>query len=239
MPAVPLFVSSYPDITEIGVTIDEVLEMLHQTERSEENPIVYEAKEIYSQLPGICDIRGGYAIFDRTRTSLHTGKIHIGGIEIDTGNRICNYMKDADQIALFICTAGEEFTRLTRLYNSDGDYLKGFIVDTYGSLVVEKAIEYIQHQLEESVQKSELRITNRYSPGYCNWALTSQQQLFGLLPENECRISLTESSLMLPIKSVSGIIGIGKNVIKNKYACEICNNQSCVYRNIRQQRQAI
>jgi len=141
-------------------------------------------------------------------------------------------MKEAEKLALFVCTAGEGFTTRSHEYNKEGNYLKGFIVDTMGSWVVERAMDLIQEKLENVLRGLEMHITNRYSPGYCNWPVSDQQSLFSLLPELPCNIRLTGSSLMVPIKSVSGIIGIGKKVKKRGYTCDICNNKTCIYRNI-------
>lgn len=116
-------------------------------------------------------------------------------------------MKDAESIALLICTAGERFMELSRQYNLEYDYLIAYIIDSFGSLVVEKMADYLQMQLQLEVGRRGLKITNRYSPGYCNWQLTDQKQLFELLSDNPCHILLTESMLMTPIKSISGIIG--------------------------------
>jgi hypothetical protein len=78
------------------------------------------------------------------------------------------------------------------------------------------------------------KITNRYSPGYCGWDVTEQHKLFQLIPENYCGIKLTPSALMDPVKSISGIIGIGENVKNNPYTCRLCNQNDCVYRGIRE-----
>jgi hypothetical protein len=39
---------------------------------------------------------------------------------------------------------------------------------------------------------------------------------------------------MDPVKSISGIIGIGENVKNNPYTCRLCNQNDCVYRGIRE-----
>ena len=106
-------------------------------------------------------------------------------------------------------------------------------MDTMGSLVAEKSMDFIQSELEKQVLPEGMKITNRYSPGYCNWPVDDQKQLFSLLPANACDISLSASCLMVPIKSVSGIIGIGKNVRKSSYSCDICNNLTCIYRKVK------
>ena len=80
------------------------------------------------------------------------------------------------------------------------------------------------------MEQAGLKITNRYSPGYCGWDTREQHKLFSLLPENSCGIRLTESALMLPIKSVSGFIGVGANVRFNPYTCKMCDAEFCVYR---------
>jgi hypothetical protein len=75
----------------------------------------------------------------------------------------------------------------------------------------------------------ELGISDRFSPGYCDWNVSEQHKLFNLLPESFCGIHLSESSLMNPIKSVSGIIGIGENLKQLGYQCYWCNDPNCIY----------
>ncbi len=76
-----------------------------------------------------------------------------------------------------------------------------------------------------------LHVTNRYSPGYCGWSVAEQGMLFSFLPKNFCDIRLTESSLMIPLKSVSGIIGIGKELRRKGYKCDFCDIANCLRSN--------
>ena len=58
-----------------------------------------------------------------------------------------------------------------------------------------------------------------------------QKKLFPLFPSAEpCGIRLTDSSLMLPIKSVSGVIGLGEDVRKLEYTCGLCTYDRCYRR---------
>ncbi len=116
----------------------------------------------------------------------------------------------------------------------EGDLLTGYIYDVIGSEIVESAADLMQNELEKTVISSGKKITNRYSPGYCGWDVTEQHKLFELVPSNFCGIRLTESALMDPIKSVSGIIGIGENVRFNPYTCNLCDNKNCIYGNARE-----
>ena len=227
------FIHYHLDIDEININPDDVLDMIHEADRSLENPVVYEVIQVFEQLRDLANICGGYATFDEVEVLQKEGMIKINDRDINPQSKVCGYMKGAEKIAVFICTAGAGFTEYSKRYNDEGDYLKGYVVDTYGSIVVEKAIDFIQGELEKQELENGLYITNRYSPGYCNWQVSDQKKLFSLLPDNNCGISLSESCLMRPIKSVSGIIGIGKNVEKKSYACDICSNITCIYRKVK------
>lgn len=227
------FIYYTPDIQDVEIHSDEVLDLLQVSDRSPENPIVAETMEVVRQWPEIAEMRGGYTIFDDIEVNRKEGEIKLHDVCITPHKRITGYMEKAEKLAVFICSAGEKFTTFTEKYTKEGDFLKAYVTDILGSLTAEKAIEYILKKLEEEMAARGINVSNSYSPGYCNWPLTDQQSLFAILPKNPCGISLTESSLMLPIKSVSGIVGIGKNIEKKSYACEICESINCVYRKIR------
>ncbi len=116
----------------------------------------------------------------------------------------------------------------------DGDLLKGYIIDVVGSEIVESAANLMQDSLQEKMSAVGKGITNRFSPGYCGWDVAEQHKLFSLMPDNFCGISLTPSALMDPIKSVSGFIGIGKNVKRLPYTCSLCNMKDCIYRRVKE-----
>lgn len=222
-----------PTIKDIGIRLDNLLEVLHEEDSSPDNPIVCEVEEIFAQLPSISNIRGGYVILEDITCFPGVGEIHIASHVLRTSRKICKLMKGAEKIAIFICTAGQEFSDCAKMYNKQGEYLKGYIVDTMGSVTVEKSMDFIQSELAKHMQQEGMKITNRYSPGYCNWPVEDQKKLFSLLPAHACDIWLSDSCLMMPIKSVSGIIGIGKNVQKSSYSCDICNNLTCIYRKVK------
>ena len=117
------------------------------------------------------------------------------------------------------------------LYKS-GDSVLAYLIDSIASETVEMAMDIIQDKLADQMKQKKMHITNRFSPGYCGWKLSEQKELFSLLPEGFCGISLNPSFLMVPIKSVSGIIGIGKDVKNNVYPCKLCDMKDCIKRRI-------
>ena len=179
-------------------------------------------------IAGHCDITGGYVILDASFND--KGTISVGGVPFQVGRMVGKFLAESGQVAIFVCTAGQKMSdRITDLANR-GMISESYIADVIGSMIVEEAMDRIRDILKEEMGKAGLKITNRYSPGYCDWDIAEQKKLFSLLPEGFCRVKLTESSLMLPLKSVSGFIGIGRNVRYSEYVCELCNMRHCLYR---------
>jgi hypothetical protein len=187
--------------------------------------------DILSQGDTLFSIKGGIVIFDNISFDRTTYTIKIDNVVFDAGKILVNQLKNSESLAIFLCTAGEDVSHLSKQLFREGDFPKGYIADVIGSAVVETAMDKMQEELKDMMTSKELLITNRYSPGYCGWNVSQQQKLFSLLPENFCNISLSEHSLMHPIKSVSGVIGIGKKVRFNPYTCQLCDLEECIYRN--------
>ena len=156
--------------------------------------------------------------------------IAIPGASFHPGKVIRDMLQHSESYALFMVTAGPEPENLARKLLAESNYLEGYIADLVASSIVELAADQVQEHIRELADKLTLNITNRYSPGYCSWNVEEQQKLFRLFPADCCGISLSESSLMNPVKSASGIIGIGSLVKYRDYTCEICSMLNCQFR---------
>ena len=187
-------------------------------------------QEVIDETAGCFDICGGYRIFDRIEFVEDGKHIRLANTDFNTQRIVYHQLKHSEQIAVFVCTAGEGIGQWSKQM-MPLDPLKGFIADILGSITVEAAVDATQQKLYDDMKQAGLKITNRYSPGYCGWVTSEQHKLFSLLPKDICGIRLTDSALMLPIKSVSGFIGIGAHVSFNPYTCQLCEAVHCVYRN--------
>lgn len=146
------------------------------------------------------------------------------------GRIILRQLRGSEAYAFFVCTAGTEFEAFQQQLKQQGDMVRVFIADALGSVIAERCADQMELHLQQSIDKLGWHHTNRFSPGYCGWHVSQQQLLFPLFQGHTCGISLTASSLMVPIKSVSGIIGIGRNVRHLDYTCGLCNLQQCLYK---------
>jgi Vitamin B12 dependent methionine synthase, activation domain len=181
----------------------------------------------------ITNIKAQYMIFDNVRFDADKKSVEIDSINFQINKIIFGQLKKSDSVAIFLCTAGGEIGVRSRKAMVERDFLKGYIYDVIGSEIVEATADLFQADLEKNMLEKGKRITNRYSPGYCSWDVAEQHKLFQLIPDNFCGIRLTPSALMDPVKSISGIVGIGKNVRFNPYTCRLCSQVDCVYRDIK------
>lgn len=144
------------------------------------------------------------------------------------GKTIARQLRGSEAFAFFAATAGVEFEAFQHTLQLEDDMVKIYIADSLGSIIAEKTADCMENSLEAFIQSNGWKHTNRYSPGYCGWHVSEQQKLFSLFPvASPCGIELTDSSLMIPIKSVSGVIGVGSSVRKLEYTCGLCTYENC------------
>ncbi len=147
---------------------------------------------------------------------------------LSVGKIIARQLRGAEAYAFFVCTAGMDFEDYQRELMRKGDMVRVFIADALGSVIAEKAADRLEESLQMNIDKLGWKHTNRFSPGYCSWHVSQQQLLFPLFGTPEpCGVHLSDSSLMTPIKSVSGVIGVGPNVRHLDYTCGLCDFDKC------------
>jgi cobalamin-dependent methionine synthase I len=142
------------------------------------------------------------------------------------------YFRDADKVALGLCTIGDELENNASELSQKGDLARAVILDAIGSVAAESAADFINLQICEWCQKRGWGTSQRFSPGYGNWSLEGQKFIFSLLPAERIKVRLNQSCMMIPRKSVSFAIKIGEEFrsLRKKRMCEICNLRGCPYR---------
>lgn len=176
------------------------------------------------------DIRGGYVISDSIILNSSEGIFISENVQFQAGKDAVRFLKNSEMLAFYICTAGETISNRSQELMNSGSLLEGYVTDIIGSVLTEEIMDIIHKKLSVQMSDKGLKTTNRYSPGNCDWKVEEQIKLFSFFPENFCGVSLNDSSLMKPVKSVSGVIGIGQKVSFHKNVCSICKNLDCIYR---------
>ena len=220
-------------LSELNLNVSQIESVMGYKQGESQETISDLISEVLKETEAICNIKAEYRILSDIQFNDVEKTIEINHLVFQIKKIVYGLIKKSDSIAVFLCTAGEGIGIRSKKAMKEGDLLTGYIYDVIGSEIVESAADLMQNELEKTVISSGKKITNRYSPGYCGWDVAEQHKLFQLVSSNFCGIRLIESALMYPIKSVSGIIGIGENVKFNLYTCDLCKSKNCIYRNLR------
>ncbi|MGC9780042.1 MAG: hypothetical protein HZR80_12425 [Candidatus Heimdallarchaeota archaeon] len=143
----------------------------------------------------------------------------------------------SEKTILAICTIGESLEKRCSKFLQEGELAKGVILDAIASHATEETAssfnKLILNDLTEEVENKE--VTNRFSPGYCQWILeVGQSLIFSLLPAETINVSLSASMMMIPRKSVSFAVNFGDKVDNELgiRVCETCNLVNCAHRRV-------
>ncbi|MBN2633860.1 MAG: methionine synthase [Bacteroidales bacterium] len=218
------------EFRDLNINVDNIERAMGYPEGESHEAIYDIVVKVMKQVEAICDLKAEYRIFNDISYDDANRRITVQRTVLNTGKIIYRQIKKSDALALFVCTAGREIEERSRTAMRESDVLEGYIYDIIGSAAVEATAELMQDELEHFMKSSDLKISNRFSPGYCGWDVAEQHKLFGLIPDNYCAISLTSSALMDPVKSVSGIIGIGPDLKRQASTCRFCDMKDCLYR---------
>ncbi|MFA5819535.1 MAG: vitamin B12 dependent-methionine synthase activation domain-containing protein [Bacteroidales bacterium] len=222
------------DFNDLKLSVSQIENVIGYKEGEDHEIVTDLIEEILKESQEISNIKAQYTIFNDVQFDSETKSVEISKIRFNIKKIVFGQIKKSDSMAIFLSTAGEEIGIRSRKAMQERDFLRGYIYDVVGSEIVEAAADLMQKELEKAVISTGKKITNRYSPGYCGWDVAEQHKLFQLVPYNYCGIRLTPSALMDPVKSVSGVIGIGENVKYNPYTCSLCDLKDCNYRKIRE-----
>lgn len=154
-----------------------------------------------------------------------------GGIEF-SGRTLSSCMNGADHVYVFLVTIGPSVEAEASSLMRSGESLAGYLLDRAGSFAVESLADTLGSRILKEDGRKGKSASMPFSPGYCDWPIEEQIKLDKILGFSRIGVRLTESCMMAPRKSISGLIAIGpaKLFSKARPKCGICTMKNCGYR---------
>lgn len=157
--------------------------------------------------------------------------VSMGSIHVSSAS-LAAHLKDCSQVILFAATTGIGLDRLIARYSRVSP-VKALLFQAIGAERIECLCNLFCDDM--AAQQSTLgnSVTRRFSPGYGDLPLNLQSDLFQILDcPRKIGLTLNQSLLMSPSKSVTALMGIGPAACTQGHAsgCAACSQESCIYR---------
>jgi len=131
----------------------------------------------------------------------------VGGALRSPSRSLAERLDGCARAELFAATIGPALEDWTRTLNDAGELTRALLADAYGSSAAIALGTSIEIAVAAEFRALGLTPTKRYAPGYGDFELEAQAPLIALVDAARIGIELTPEHLMLPGKSISGVIG--------------------------------
>ena len=158
-------------------------------------------------------------------------RFRIGDMELES-RALARNMRGCDEAYLMAATIGFAMDRLAARASAIGRMSRAVIYQAAGAMLIESYCDALNRKLKEEAAAEGKFLRPRFSPGYGDLPLAIQPELFRVLEvQKNTGITLTESLLMMPTKSVTALIGVSTEdshcLIQG---CESCGKRDCSFR---------
>lgn len=145
---------------------------------------------------------------------------------------------DAEQLALFVATVGQQLSTDVAQAFVSGDPAYGLVLDAFASEGASQLACRLGADLQQALRArgdiTPEAVVLPYSPGFCGWHVSGQRALFAALNTETIGVSLGRSCMMSPMKSIAGVFAAGPPSIhrfRPDYAfCADCTTRDCLAR---------
>jgi hypothetical protein len=149
-----------------------------------------------------------------------------------TSQLVAQHLGKSQEIIAIVCTIGNELDELVgSIFKVDP--LAALAMDGVGSASVENLAIQACNYFEAQANSAGLNTSMPLNPGMIGWPVEQgQPEIFSLVDGEKIQVTLNESCMMVPNKSLSMVLGLGKDVSPLGTSCDYCSLKGvCRYQN--------
>lgn len=149
---------------------------------------------------------------------------------LSQGEDIKKHLADCDRAVVLCATLGAEADRLIRV-SQISDMPRAVVIDALASAMTEQVCAEVDRLLAEQMEGC--YFTYRFSPGYGDYPIELQREFLRFLDApRKIGLTVTESFLLTPAKSVTAVAGISAEPVpRGRRGCAVCSlRDTCAYR---------
>ncbi len=140
-----------------------------------------------------------------------------------TGPLVVEHLGGARYVVVMLCTIGSRLLDRA-VHASESHVARGFALDAVGSAAVHALSAAACNEVEADAVHRGLETSLPLSPGLEGWPVDpGQREIFSLIDPEEIGVEITASLQMVPLKSVTVVLGVGSGVAAKGRICDYCS----------------
>lgn len=183
------------------------------------------------EAPGLIEPAAAWQAFPIKRV-LHERLELADGAKVG-GGPVTSVIGGAEDLVVSVVTIGPKITRRIGELRDSRQMFNAMLLDDLGSWAVDQVRQQMCRMIETDAKAQGLRASASLSPGESEWSVREQDVLFKLLDTSAIGVTLSPSMIMQPLKSLSLIIGTGRNPmgVEDASNCDFCSiKDRCAHR---------
>ena len=182
-----------------------------------------------------------HALCERVKKEVHP-RVIFRRFPIESGGRLQGtnwaargedaraWLASCEETVLFAATLGAESERM--LLREQAVSAEGaLLLDAVLSAAIESVCDDAENQLRREAEASGKYLTDRFSPGYGDFSIEHQRDIARELDTaRRLGLTVTESLMLAPMKSVTAVIGVSRREGCTASGCAACGKTDCEFR---------
>lgn len=194
-------------------------------------PVLQVCREQISRLTKLADPWGGYR-------EIGIQAITDDGVQLTSGGkmrsrRIAGILRHAKAVKVCLVTLGSPAAMEIRQLVADDCAMEALALDAAASAATNTLMGRIHERVCSEASERNCGTTVQYGPGYTGWDIIDLHVLFECLGGGELPVRLNEQLMMVPEKSLLGVIGIvpgSRSRSRVVVPCRACDLEGCSVR---------
>ena len=175
------------------------------------------------------------SVFGIWDCKINSSVITLGDLTVKSKS-LAGHLTGCRRAALLAATLGPQADVMVRRYSVD-DMEKAVIAQSVGTAMIEAYCDIITDEIACKIENGivmkpeacKFHLTSRYSPGYGDFDINFQKDIFDMLNCSRIGLTLTSGYMMIPSKSVTAVVGFNNRTSEKKQTskCADCGMEQC------------
>jgi hypothetical protein len=136
------------------------------------------------------------------------GAVTLGGAHRFHSRALARLLASSTEAYVVVLTVGAAIEERARSMLEAQCFLEGFLMDTAAWAAIVVLARDLRRWLLAEERPAARRVTHRLAPGFLDWPVAEQATLLGVFGEAPLPVRVTEFAWLLPVKSISGVLGV-------------------------------